>query len=413
MTSQAFVAEHRKWDAAFTRERSLPLPTVLVFILNQLQACLQTELDRFFQVLEGCEVGVRRVTKAALCTARKKFSYRAFVALNRRALEGFYAAGPVKRWRGYRLVAFDGSTNRVPQTPRNRRLFGLAKGGGGKSGAVARVSCAFDVLNELVVDALVGPYRAGERRLLVEHLKHLGPQDLALLDRGYVATWVVDWLQTLGVAFCCRVATGQYKATREFRDSGQSEAVITLPASRHCKAMYERLGLELRSVQVRIVRVQIDGQDDVFLLTSLPDSAGVLGQLYRLRWPVEELYKRIKCRLEVENFSGRVAHTIYQDFHAAVLMGNLVSLLSMPARDAFANEQREGRLQRRLNWTQALGKMKDTTIRLFTRGRVGELIEQLVDLFLVTWEVFRPDRRFPRNHRINKRIYHMAYKPAH
>ena len=115
----------------------------------------------------------------------------------------------------------------------------------------------------------------------------------------------------------------------------------------------------------------------------------------------------------MENFSGRVAHTIYQDFHAAVLMGNLVSLLSMPARDAFANEQREGRLQRRLNWTQALGKMKDTTIRLFTRGRVGELIEQLVDLFLVTWEVFRPDRRFPRNHRINKRIYHMAYKPAH
>ncbi len=74
MASQAFVAEHRKSDAAFTRKRRLPLPTILVFLVNQLKACLQTELDGFFQVLEGTDLALRRVTKAALCKARKKFS---------------------------------------------------------------------------------------------------------------------------------------------------------------------------------------------------------------------------------------------------------------------------------------------------------------------------------------------------
>lgn len=413
MGSQAFVKEHRKRDAAFTRERILPLPRVLVLLMNQLQACLQTELDHFFQVLERADVAVRRVTKSALCQVRKLFSYRAFVALNRQALDKFYACGPVKRWRGYRLIAFDGSTHRLPQTARNRRLFGLAKGGQGKSAAVARVSCAYDVLNDLVVDAYIAPYRVGERRLLVKHLERLGPQDLALMDQGYVATWVVHLMQALRVPFCCRVWAGQYKATQDFCDSHQSEATITLPASQHSKATYEALGLDPKPIQVRIVRVETGGEDDVFLLTSLPDSVEALGGLYRDRWQVEELYKRIKCRMEVENFSGRLPHTIYQDFHATILIANLVSLLSIPARESFAEEKDDEHLEKRLNWTQAIGKMRDAMVLLFTRRYIGKLIQEIADLFLVTFEVFRPDRHFPRNHHMNKRVYYMAYKPAH
>ena len=413
MTSPAFVAEHRTSDKAFTRERHLPMPRMIVFLLNQIRACLQTEWDRFFQVIEGAEVPVRRVTKGAFCRARKKLSDQAFVTLNREALEGFYRWAPVKRWRGYRLIAFDGSTHRLPQTKRNRQHFWIAKGGGGKCAAVARVSCAFDVLNEVIVDARIGPYSKGERQFAVEHLDHFGPQDLVLMDQGYVATWMVQFLQKCGVAFCCRIPAGQYKATQEFRDSGQSEAVITLPPSRHAKEMYDTLEIEFKPIQVRIVRVKTNGEEDVFLLTGLADSAEVLGKLYRNRWPVEELYLRIKCRLEVENFTGRLPHTIYQDFHATVLTGNLVAMLSQPAREEFVQDQGERQWPRRLNCTQVIGKLKDTMVLLFTRADRQGILDRLMALFLHCCECFRPDRHFPRNHRMNKRIYHTAYKPAY
>lgn len=413
MNSPDFVDAHRTSQEAFTRERHLPLRKIILFLMNQVQACLQTELDRFFQVLEGAEVAVRRVTKGAFCQARKKFSYRAFVALNQQALDQFYQHGPAKRWRGYRLIACDGTTHRVPQVQANHDHFGQARGDRGQPAAVARVSYAFDVLNDLVVDAIMAPYSTGERRLVVEHLDRFGPTDLLLLDRGYVATWLIHLLQVRGLSFCCRVDPKQYKATRAFRDSGQSEAVITLPASRHSKEMYHKLGLEFKPIQVRIVRVPSPGHDDVFLLTSLPHSVAVLGELYRLRWPVEEVYKRVKCRLEVENFSGKLPYTVYQDFHATVLVANLVSLLSLAAREEFARAPGGRQWPRRLNWTQVMGKLKDTMVCLFTVAHMEGLLAQLMELFQHCCECFRPGRRFPRTKKMNRRVYHMAYKPAH
>ena len=53
---------------------------------------------------------------------------------------------------------------------------------------------------------------------------------------------------------------------------------------------------------------------------------GLFSDLYHSRWPVEENYKIIKSRIELENFSGKSALSVYQDFHAKVLMKNIVSL---------------------------------------------------------------------------------------
>ena len=62
----------------------------------------------------------------------------------------------------------------------------------------------------------------------------------------------------------------------------------------------------------------------------------VFADLYHLRWPVEEDYKILKCRLEVENFAGKSVHSIYQDFHAKVLMKNLTAVLTGPVNDELA-----------------------------------------------------------------------------
>ena len=47
----AFIARHRHSDTDFTRQRTLPFPVVVLFLLNLIKGALQRELDEFFQVL--------------------------------------------------------------------------------------------------------------------------------------------------------------------------------------------------------------------------------------------------------------------------------------------------------------------------------------------------------------------------
>jgi hypothetical protein len=55
---------------------------------------------------------------------------------------------------------------------------------------MARISQMFDVLNQLTLDALIGPKAFGEREMAAEHFAHLCSGDLVLLDRGYPAFWL-------------------------------------------------------------------------------------------------------------------------------------------------------------------------------------------------------------------------------
>jgi IS4 transposase len=41
-----------------------------------------------------------------------------------------------------------------------------------------------------------------------------------------------------------------------------------------------------------------------------------LKALYHTRWQIEEGYKRQKCWLEIENFSGKSVRSVQQDYHA-------------------------------------------------------------------------------------------------
>ena len=58
--------------------------------------------------------------------------------------------------------------------------------------------------------------------------------------------------------------------------------------------------------------------------------------MYHWRWHHETYYGLLKGRLDLENWSGQSAAAVRQDFHAAVLLANLESLLSGPAEEAVA-----------------------------------------------------------------------------
>ena len=203
LTDRDFLARHRRSDKDFTRQRCLPFVVVIFFLLNLVKRALQDELDEFFNLERGAAVAAQVVTKSAFCQARLKLKAEAFVELQQVQVAYFYAEYAPATWHGLRLLAVDGSTAQLPATPAIVAHFGL-------HGTVplARVSQMFDTLNKVTIDALIGPPAQGEREYAAQHLAHIGPGDLILLDRGYPAFWLFSLIRTRQADFCAAYARG-------------------------------------------------------------------------------------------------------------------------------------------------------------------------------------------------------------
>ena len=176
------------------------------------------------------------------------------------------------------------------------------------------------------------------------------------------------------------------------------------------------MGLDLKPLKLRLLRIENDAKTQV-LITSLTDTQlypyELFAELYHKRWPVEEDYKAIKCRIEIENFSGQSALSVYQDFHSKVFLKNLVSVLALPVNDMLTNSMTSRKYNYQINFTQAISKSKDVIALLFqqTTSKLTQLIESLQDIFLKTIEPIRPGRKYPRKHIVSSRKYFLNYKP--
>ena len=137
-------------------------------------------------------------------------------------------------------------------------------------------------------------------------------------------------------------------------------------------------------------------------------------QVPRQSFTRQEDYKVMKCRIEIENFTGKSVLSVYQDFHARIFSKNLTAIMTFPARLEIEQKNQDKRYSSQLNFTQAISKMKDTIVLLFNRPLeiVKNLISALHVLFVKTVEPVRPNRKFPRNHKIQKRGFYPSYKPT-
>jgi hypothetical protein len=61
-----FLAERRKSDKDFTRDRSLTFPRLISFIINMVNGSIQIELSHFFQVLDDSPVALTKL-KMVVC----------------------------------------------------------------------------------------------------------------------------------------------------------------------------------------------------------------------------------------------------------------------------------------------------------------------------------------------------------
>lgn len=417
LTSGEFISRHKQNITDFTRKRSLPFHVLFVFLINLIKSSLQNELDIFFKQIHHTDVPERKVTASALSQARQKLKHQAFIELNHETTKHFYDHYSSKTWRGFRLVAIDGSTVKVPQNSACKEYFGALPLRQSEPRALARVSQCFDVLNNITLDAVIDSLHIGERDFAARHCAHLNPQDLILLDRGYPAYWLFRLIMEKGVDFCARLPIGRWNIAKQFLASGLSQRDIQLDPIADSKKKCRELGLAIKPIQLRLIRIHHEDaqQEPIVIITSLTDSVlypyEFFSDLYFQRWPVEESYKVLKCRIEIENFSGKTVESVLQDFHANIFMHNLTAIVAFPVHSRIEIDAQQKKLDYKINWTQALAKMRNCGIVLFFRECISSLIEKLHKLFIENNSPVRKGRKFPRNIQPHKKIFAFPYKP--
>ncbi|MBU0657140.1 MAG: IS4 family transposase [Gammaproteobacteria bacterium] len=415
--SREFLQQSRQTPSDFSRNRTLPFTSLIIFLCNLLKSSYQPELNKFFKIISGSAVAEKVVSKAALCKARKKIKHEAFSLLNQHAVGHFIEHFQPKTWHGFFLKSIDGSTIKLPNFPDITDHFGVWNPRQGDPVPMARISQMFDPLNRVTTHAIIGPKNKGEREMAASHFEHLTNYDLVLLDRGYPAFWFFKLILSKNAHFCARISIKKWMIIRKFIKSGKREQIVTLNAPITSIAACQAHKLDTLPMQLRLIRVELASGETEVLITSLIDVEryphSLFSELYHDRWPVEEDYKTIKCRIEIENFSGKSAFSVYQDFHSRVFSKNITAMLAFAAQEKVEQATAGRKHSYKINFTQALSTMRDSMVLLFQRTRtiVHTIIIDLLITFASAIEPVRPGRKYPRNHKRSQRKYCLNYKP--
>jgi len=261
-------------------------------MLNMVNGSIQSELSRFFQVLDDSPIALSNVTTAAFCKARKKLSFTAFKDLNTGLINIFYSSRNVQRWKGFRLLAVDGSVTQLPSSPELNSHFGKARSHS-RTPAV-RMSQLYDIKNQLTIDLQVDSHSTGERNMALLHLEHANDKNLILYDRGYPAVWFFKAHMQYGINFCARAIAGSSNETKAFINSGKRDAVVEFRCIEKSLRRCKREGLPTESIKLRLIKITLSTGETEILITSLFSKKdypySIFSDLYHQRWSVEEDY---------------------------------------------------------------------------------------------------------------------------
>ena len=141
-------------DSDFSRDRKLPMRRIVGLIINMPKRSLSIEIQEFFDSLEEDLSQGRSEdasTKGAFSLQRTKLQALFFEVWNKWLVDCFYYyyGDKVKRWRGFRIQAVDGSTAYLVNKKEVIEYFGT-QDNQHVSVPMARVMQIQDILNDII-----------------------------------------------------------------------------------------------------------------------------------------------------------------------------------------------------------------------------------------------------------------------
>ena len=140
---------------SFSRKRKLSFSNTVYLICSVLRKSISLEIDNFIE--NHASLNFPNISKQAFSKARQNISPEAFKELCRLFVDSFYnSKKKLNTWNGFNILAVDGTSIQVPDTVECGKYFGVSKNQNETQTAVATASAIYDVLNDIIIDALGG-----------------------------------------------------------------------------------------------------------------------------------------------------------------------------------------------------------------------------------------------------------------
>lgn len=423
LQAKSVRVEYRVNPMDFTRTRVLTLPTVALLILRGHKVSQQNALNKLFRELDQL---ADLPSASAYCQARQKLRPELFAHLNDQVVEDFYrlyeADGLVRRWHGRRLLGADGTRLNLPDTPSLRAAFSVHRNQHEEC-VQATAVVLHDLLNDIGLQASLGPV-SGEKRPLLEHLwDQTIESDVLVLDRNFGDYSIIARAVMSRRDVILRCRRDSFRVVEEFWESDQIEAFVSLTVSQFARTQrFVREHHLPESVPVRLLKFTLPTGEIEVLLTTLCDPQQYVREefytVYGWRWNDETYYDRIKNIFEVERFSGLNERVIRQDFFGVLFLSTLESVLTRRTQQALSehDQARGNGTKAQVNRAVSYVSLVDEAVGLLLDETIypEDVLDRLHQLFSKNPLRHREGRKYDRPklkhsrklryHRYNKRL---------
>jgi hypothetical protein len=358
------------------KEKRLRLLPAWLVVYSQLMQCLFPDAS-YQEVLQRMALGASTPgrwqvpNKSALIQARVKLGWEVMERLFRALAAPLARAGTQGCfWRGLRVMAIDGTTMEVANTPANEAAFGGPSTTGRKRAGnpQIRIATLTECGTHAVVDAEMGRYQEDELSLMSRFAPSVNSEMLLLGDRKLASTKLWTLLTEQGAHLLWRAP--RTVATRVQKDLSDGSYLSVI--SRKEK------GIRFK-VTVRVVEYAVEGSSEIYrLITSLLDPstapAEELARLYHERWEIEGVYDEVKTH---QRGSGAVLrsqspHGVRQEFWAHMILHGIVRKLAYKASHAMADRDPD-----RISFLASLQIVRRSATG--GAGRLAQLLHRLLE----------------------------------
>jgi len=386
----------------FCRKRLLCFKTIILLITNTLKRSLSIEINDFFEYFSKGTT----CSKQAFSKRRRKLKPEFFYYWNEKLTESFYLEYGEKsaRWKGFTLLAVDGSTMSLPPTEEVKEMYGCTTNQRGEGASIARVCVLYDVLNNVAIKGLLHSYSTSEISVVSDILKDRDLKDkLILFDRGYFSYKLTYQLLGKNTHFVMRVSCNANNAVKEFLASDEIDQTLNIYPNHESWKIMQKEGLNITKetpVRIRMVKVLLDTGEIEVLITNLYDldvyTIEDLKVVYYLRWAIETYYGYIKEELQLEQFSGINLICIEQDFAANLFLFNLQSIIEKQCEPIVETISMKRKYKYKVNKNISWASLKYRVVKLFIENEPTDILMELEQLFCRYLEPIRPGRKYPR-----------------
>ena len=356
------------------------------------------------------------VTASAVSQRRNQISPDVF----RNAFDRFNSASTDSElYRGYRLLAVDGTAVNLPRNPKSPSFVcnpGIPKGVN-----QLHVTPLYDILNRTFNDVTIQPEpKKDEINAMVAMLQHntFDEKTLIIADRGFESyNLIAHFMETPNVDFLIRVKQ-DHSAMREIArlpmvslDSDIQFTITTTQTNEDKRNHHIFLQVPKKSkpgskthrsrwdfpspypMRFRICRFQLDNGEFETVATSLPRSftAEDIKELYHLRWGIETSFRDLKYTLGLMNLHGKSDAFAEQEIYASMTAFNYTSRV---CGQVVVRQPTEGIYAYKVNFKMAVALCKESI-----RGRDADCDKLQRDIARYTVPI-RPGRQDQRDLRV-------------